>query len=71
MMSTHAGFSGMGDYSLSDAVIEFYERPFPPFGENGRPVNGFAYDDFKARINFSPSFLEGHRSSGDGEQGLA
>jgi RimJ/RimL family protein N-acetyltransferase len=70
-MNTPAGFAGMGHYLLSDGVVEFYGWPFPPFEENGRPVNGFAFDDFTARINFSPNVLEGHRSSGDGEQGLA
>ncbi len=53
----------MGHYLLSDGVVEFYGWPFPPFEENGRPINGFAFDDFTARINFNPNVLEAHRDS--------
>jgi hypothetical protein len=48
----------MGHYLLSDRIVEFYGRPFPPFEKNGRPINGFAFDDFTTRINLSPSNFE-------------
>ena len=63
VMNSPAGFQGMGHYLLSDGVVEFYGWPFPSFEENGRPINGFAFDDFTARINFNPNVLEAHRDS--------
>ena len=58
VMNSPAGFQGMGHYLLSDGIVEFYGWPFPPFEENGRPINGFAFDDFTARINLSPRNFE-------------
>jgi RimJ/RimL family protein N-acetyltransferase len=58
VMNSPAGFQGMGHYLLSDGIVEFYGWPFPPFEENGRPINSFAFDDFTARINFSPRNFE-------------
>lgn len=58
VMNSPAGFEGMGHYLLSDGVVEFYGWPFPPFDENARPVNGFAFDDFTARINLNPKNFE-------------
>ena len=58
VMNSPAGFQGMGHYLLSDGVVEFYGWPFGPFEENGRPINGFAFDDFTARINLSPRNFE-------------
>ena len=48
----------MGHYLLSDGIVEFYGWPFPPFEEDRRPINGFAFDDFTARINLSPRNFE-------------
>jgi RimJ/RimL family protein N-acetyltransferase len=61
VMNTPAGFQGMGHYLLSDGIVEFFGWPFPPFEENGRPTNGFAFDDFTARINMNPNVLEAQR----------
>lgn len=61
VMNSPAGFQGMGHYLLSDGIVEFYGWPFPPFEENGRPTNGFAFDDFTARINLNPNVLEAQR----------
>ena len=58
VMNSPAGFQGMGHYLLSDGIVEFYGWPFPPFEENGRSINGFAFDDFTARINLSPRNFE-------------
>jgi GNAT superfamily N-acetyltransferase len=58
VMNSPAGFQGMGHYLLSEGVVEFYGWPFPPFVEKGRPINGFAFDDFTARINLSPRNFE-------------
>ena len=58
VMNSPAGFQGMGHYLLSEGIVEFYGWPFPPFEENGRPINGFAFDDFTARINLSPRNFE-------------
>ena len=58
VMNSPAGFQGMGHYLLSDGVVEFYGWPFGPFEEHGRPINGFAFDDFTARINLSPRNFE-------------
>ncbi|MSX44350.1 MAG: hypothetical protein F2775_00685 [Actinobacteria bacterium] len=58
VMNSPAGFQGMGHYLLSDGIVEFYGWPFPPFEENGRSINGFAFDDFTARINLSPKNFE-------------
>jgi hypothetical protein len=51
----------MGHYLLSEGVVEFYGWPFPPFEENCRPTNGFAFDDFTARINLNPKVLEAQK----------
>jgi len=61
VMNSPACFQGMGHYLLSEGVVEFYSWPFPPFEENGRPTNGFAFDDFTARINLNPNVLEAQR----------
>ena len=58
VMNSPAGFQGMGHYLLSEGIVEFYGWPFPPFEENGRSINGFAFDDFTARINLSPRNFE-------------
>lgn len=58
VMNTPAGFQGMGHYLLSEGIVEFYGWPFPPFEENSRPINGFTFDDFTARINLSPRNFE-------------
>ena len=58
VMNSPAGFQGMGHYLLSDGIVEFYGWPFPPFEENGRSINGFAFADFTARINLSPKNFE-------------
>ena len=58
VMNNPACFQGMGYYLLSEGVVEFYSWPFPPFDENSRPINGFAFDDFTARINLSPRNFE-------------
>ena len=58
VMNSPAGFQGMGHYLVSDGIVEFYGWPFPPFEENGRSINGFAFDDFTARINLSPKNFE-------------
>lgn len=63
VMNTPAGFQGMGHYLLSDGIVEFFGWPFPLFNENERPTNGFAFDDFTARINLNPKVLEAHRDS--------
>jgi len=52
---------GLSILLLSEGVVEFYSWPFPPFEENGRPTNGFAFDDFTARINLNPNVLEAQR----------
>lgn len=61
VMNTPAGFQGMGHYLLSDGIVEFFGWPFPAFEENARPTNGFAFDDFTARINLNPNVLEAQR----------
>ena len=61
VMNSPACFQGMGHYLLSEGVVEFYSWPFPPFDENSRPTNGFAFDDFTARINLNPNVLEAQR----------
>ena len=58
VMNSPAGYEGMGHYLLSDGVVEFFAWPFPPFKEDARPVNGFAFDDFTARINLNPKNFE-------------
>ena len=55
--------TGGGNFTVVSGVVEFYGWPFPSFEENGRPINGFAFDDFTARINFNPNVLEAHRDS--------
>ena len=62
VMNSPAGFEGMGHYLLSDGVVEFYGWPFAPFEENARPTNGYAFDDFTARINLNPNVLDAQRS---------
>jgi hypothetical protein len=61
VMNSPACFEGMGHYLLSEGVVEFYGWPFPPFEENCRPTNGFAFDDFTARINLNPKVLEAQK----------
>jgi len=61
VMNSPACFQGMGHYLLSEGVVEFYGWPFPPFEENCRPTNGFAFDDFAARINLNPKVLEAQK----------
>ncbi len=58
VMNTPAGMSGMGHYLLSDSVVEFFAWPFPPFHEDSKPVNAFAFDDFTGRINLNPKNFE-------------
>lgn len=53
VMNSPAGSQGMWHYLLSDGIVEFYGRSFSPFEENGRSINGFAFDDLIARINLS------------------
>ena len=64
-MNNLACFPGMGHYLLSEGVVEFYGWPFPPFEENSRPTNGFAFDDFTARINLNPKVLEAQKTLDD------
>jgi RimJ/RimL family protein N-acetyltransferase len=61
VMNSPACFQGMGHYLLSDGVVEFYGWPFPPFDENHQPVNGYAFDDFTARINLNSKVLEAQK----------
>jgi len=61
VMNSPACFEGMGHYLLSEGVVEFYAWPFPPFEENNPPTNGFAFDDFTARINLNPKVLEAQK----------
>lgn len=61
VMNSPASFQGMGHYLLSEGVVEFYAWPFPPFEENNPPTNGFAFDDFTARINLNPKVLEAQK----------
>lgn len=58
VMNSPAGFQGMGHYLHSDGVVEFFAWPFPPFEENASPINGYAFDDFTARINLNPRLFE-------------
>lgn len=71
VMNSPACFEGMGHYLLSEGVVEFFSWPFPPFNEDFPPTNGFAFDDFTARINFNPAVLEALRSIEGESQGLA
>ena len=57
-MNSPACFQGMGHYLLSDGVVEFDAWPFPPFEEDKRPTNRFAFEDFTARIYLSLKGLE-------------
>lgn len=61
VMNSPACFQGMGHYLLSEGVVEFYAWPFPPFLETNPPTNGFAFDDFTARINLNPKVLEAQK----------
>jgi RimJ/RimL family protein N-acetyltransferase len=61
VMNSPACFQGMGHYLLSEGVVEFYAWPFPPFEEKNPPTNGFAFDDFTARINLNPKVLEAQK----------
>ncbi len=61
VMNSPACFQGMGHYLISEGVVEFYAWPFPPFEENNPPTNGFAFDDFTARINLNPKVLEAQK----------
>lgn len=58
VMNSPAGMSGFGHYLNSDSIVEFFSWPFPPFQEQGRPVNAYAFDDFTSRINFNPRAFE-------------
>jgi hypothetical protein len=49
---------GMTHFLSSDRVIQFYEWPFPDFLENARATNLYSYEDYVARMNFSPRNLE-------------
>lgn len=69
VINTPAGFQGMGHYLLSDGIVEFFGWPFPPFEENDRPTNSFAFDDFTARINLNLNVLEPQRSLDNRVQG--
>jgi len=62
VMNSPATFAGMGHYLLSEGVVEFFAWPFPPFDEDNLPVNGYAFDDFTARINFNPDVLEAQKN---------
>ena len=62
VMNSPACFQGMGHYLLSEGVVEFYGWPFPAFNEDNPPTNGFAFDDFTARINLNPKVLEAQKS---------
>ena len=54
VMNSPAGFQDMRHYLLSDRIVDLYGWAFLPLEENGRPINGFVFDDFTARINLSP-----------------
>ena len=58
VMNNPAGMTGMNHYLMSDSLVEFFAWPFPPFNEDGRPTNGFAFDDFTSRINLNPNNFE-------------
>jgi len=62
VMNNPATFTGMGHYLLSEGVVEFFAWPFPPFVEENAPVNGFAFDDFTARINLNPDVIEAQKN---------
>lgn len=62
VMNSPATCEGMGHYLLSEGVVEFFAWPFPPFVEDNPPVNGYAFDDFTARINLNPNILEAHKN---------
>lgn len=49
---------GLSHFLSSDRIIEFYEWPFPPFDEGCRPTNPYYFEDYVARVNFSPRNLE-------------
>ena len=62
VMNNPASLPGMAHFLNSEGVVEFYSWPFPPFDENSRPVNGYTFDDFTARINLNPKVLEAQQS---------
>ena len=57
VMVCHASAMGMTHFLNSDSVIQFYEWPFPPFVEGARSTNPYAFEDYVARVNFSPRNL--------------
>lgn len=54
VMACPATAIGSTQYLNSDRVMEFYEWPFPLYAEGARPTNPYAFEDYVARINFSP-----------------
>ena len=63
VMNSPACFEGMSHFLLSEGIVEFYAWPFPPFHEDNSPINGFAFDDFTARINLNPRVLEAQQNT--------
>lgn len=57
VMACPASALGLTQYLNSDRVMEFYEWPFAPFEEGNRPINPYAFEDYVARVNFSPRNL--------------
>ena len=57
VMVCPASAMGMTHFLNSDSVIQFYEWPFPPFVEGARSTNPYAFEDYVARVNFSPRNL--------------
>lgn len=58
IMACPATSTGMTHFLNSDRVIQFYEWPFPQFAEGARPTSPYAFEDYLARVNFSPRNLE-------------
>lgn len=57
VMACPASALGLTQYLNSDRVMEFYEWPFVPFEEGARTINPYAFEDYVARVNFSPRNL--------------
>ena len=57
VMVCPASAMGMTHFLNSDSVIQFYEWPFPPFVEGALSTNPYAFEDYVARVNFSPRNL--------------
>lgn len=55
-------YSGMQMYLASENVVEFFGWPFPYFDENQPPINSYTFEDFLARVNFSPKVIEAQMS---------